>query len=81
MKGKLFLKVFCGCEKIEYEDALIVTEAEPLLDYILSCHGNQNEILNNRQMEFKKFLKKKIDTQGQVKITKQAGVFVSKKEK
>ena len=81
-EGEAVLKrYFADVKKIEYEDALIVTEAEPLLDYILSCHGNQNEILNNRQMEFKKFLKKKIDTQGQVKITKQAGVFVSKKEK
>lgn len=74
-------KYFANVKKIEYEDALIVTETEPLLDYILSCHGNQNEILNDRQMEFKDFLKKKIDTQGQVKITKQAGVFVSKKVK
>ncbi len=74
-------RYFADVKKIEYEDALIVTEAEPLLDYILSCHGNQNEILNDRQMEFKEFLKKKIDTQGQVKITKQSGVFVSKKAK
>ena len=26
-----------------YEDYLLVDEAEPLLDYILSCHGNQNQ--------------------------------------
>lgn len=61
--GEAVLKrYFADVKKIEYEDALIVTEAEPLLDYILSCHGNQNEILNDRQMEFKEFLKKKIDT-------------------
>ena len=43
-EGEAVLKrYFADVKKIEYEDALIVTEAEPLLDYILSCHGNQNE--------------------------------------
>ena len=31
-----------------YEDELIVTDAEPLISYILSCHGNQNQYLPDR---------------------------------
>ena len=72
-------KYFSSVEKKEYEDSLIITEAEPLLDYILSCHGNQNERLNGRKTEFKEFIKKKIREQGQVKITKQAGVLICRK--
>ena len=63
-----------------YEDALIVTDAEPLISYILSCHGNQSEILNQRQLEFKAFLQKKIEEHGAIKITKMAGIFVCRKK-
>lgn len=27
-----------------YEDAIEIAEAEPLISYILSCHGNQNQL-------------------------------------
>ena len=74
--GGILKKYFSSVEKKEYEDSLIITEAEPLLDYILSCHGNQDERLNGRKTEFKEFIKKKIREQGQVKITKQAGVLI-----
>ena len=59
-----------------YDDYLLVDEAEPLLDYILSCHGNQSEILSQRQLEFKQFLQKKIREKGGIRITKMAGVFL-----
>ena len=49
---------FQSVEKVMYDDYLLVDEAEPLLDYILSCHGNQSEILSQRQLEFKEFLQK-----------------------
>ena len=49
------------------------------LDYILSCHGNQNEYLYPRQREFKEFLEKKIQKHGGIAITKEAGVFICRK--
>lgn len=76
--GSILKKYFSSVEKKEYQDSLIISEAEPLLDYILSCHGNQNERLIGRKTEFKEFIKKKIKEQGQVKITKQAGVLISR---
>jgi len=63
-------------EKVMYDDYLLVDEAEPLLDYILSCHGNQSEMLSKRQREFKRFLQKKIEEKGGIRITKMAGVFI-----
>lgn len=69
-------KVFGQVEKVMYEDYLVVDEAEPLLDYIMSCHGNQGEILGNRQQEFKRFLQKKIEERGGIRITKMAGLLV-----
>ena len=42
--GESFEKVECR----RYEDAIVLDEAEPLIDYIMSCHGNQREILLDR---------------------------------
>lgn len=72
-------KYFSRVEWIPFEDALIVNEEEPLVDYIMSCHGNQNEILGPRLNEFKSYVKKKIEENGELHITKQAGLFVCEK--
>lgn len=74
--GKTMLEEhFDSVEQVMYDDYLLVDEAEPLLDYILSCHGNQSEMLSQRQLEFKRFLQKKIKEQGGIRITKMAGIF------
>ena len=78
--GEKQLKPYFGSvEKRIYEDSLWVDRPEPLLDYILSCHGNQNEYLYPRQREFKEFLEKKIQKHGGIAITKEAGVFICRK--
>lgn len=75
--GQAMLKEHFGSvEKVMYDDYLMVDEAEPLLDYILSCHGNQSEMLSKRQREFKRFLQRKIEEKGGIRITKMAGVFI-----
>lgn len=60
-----------------YEDALFVTDAEPLILYILSCHGNQNQYLLDHFPEFRAFVKKRIANG--FSVTKDAGVFICKK--
>lgn len=59
----------------QYEDALIVTQAEPLIEYVLSCHGNQNQYILEKYNKFRKFV------EGQIRngytITKDAGIFIS----
>ena len=59
----------------QYEYALIVTQAEPLIEYVLSCHGNQNQYILEKYNKFRKYV------EGQIRngytITKDAGIFIS----
>lgn len=61
---------------LDYEDRLFVTEAEPLISYILSCHGNQNQYLLNRYSDFRNYVKQKV--QHGFSVTKEAGIFIAK---
>ena len=67
---------FFDIEWRTYEDCLIVPEPEPLISYILSCHGNQGQYIPERYREFFSYVKKKTDLG--MKITKDAGVFIGK---
>lgn len=57
-----------------YEDSIQLDTPEPLIEYILSCHGNQNQYLLNRYKEFKTFVEK--ETRYGFSITKDAGAFI-----
>ena len=61
----------------QYEDAIEIDDAEPLISYVLSCHGNQNQYIAHKYKEFRTFMKKKIV--GGFHITKDAGIFLVKK--
>ena len=71
---RLLEKYFNKVDKRLYDDYLLVDVAEPIIEYILSCHGNQNHYLLDRYSDFKAFIMKK--TRKPLKITKEAGVFV-----
>ena len=60
-----------SCHK--YHDAIELSEAMPVISYILSCHGNQNEILLNHYQDFKQYVEQQV--QGGFHITKDAGYF------
>lgn len=78
--GRAILKPYF--EEIEwkgYEDFLLVPEPEPLISYVLSCHGNQGQYITERYKEFRAYVKKKTDRG--FRITKEAGVFLCKKNK
>ncbi len=55
-----------------YPDGLTVTDSQPLIEYILSCHGNQNQYLIDRFREFRSFVEARLPFQ----ITKDAGLFL-----
>lgn len=61
----------------DYDDHLNVTEPEPLISYVLSCHGNQNQYIIDHYKDFRAFVKKK--TENGFYITKDAGTFIIKK--
>ena len=76
--GEKQLKPYFGSvEKRIYEDSLWVDRPEPLLDYILSCHGNQNQYLLDRYKDFRSFVSRK--TRDGFFITKDAGIFFCEK--
>ncbi|MBQ8306554.1 MAG: methyltransferase domain-containing protein [Blautia sp.] len=65
---------FRKTEWVSYDDSLLVTEAQPLISYILSCHGNQNQYLLDRYQEFRAAAARK--TASGFFITKDAGAFL-----
>jgi DNA-binding transcriptional MerR regulator/trans-aconitate methyltransferase len=67
-------KVFPSVEVLRYEDEILLDQAEILIEYILSCHGNQNQYLLDRYHDFRSFVERKVKKG--FHITKDAGVFV-----
>lgn len=77
--GDYLKQYFRHVQWIPYEDGLVVDQAEPIVNYVLSCHGNQRELLDGKTEQFKQFLEEKIKRQGKLSITKSAGVFICQK--
>jgi ubiquinone/menaquinone biosynthesis C-methylase UbiE len=75
--GKAFLvKYFSKVEVFRYEDALLVTEAEPLVAHILST----NEGLNEKQIkEVNSYFKQYFVEHQKLLITKDIGLFIAQK--
>ena len=72
-------KYFSNIQRMDYQDSLAITESKPLIDYIMSCHGNQNEILGPRINEFKEYIEELLENNGKIVVTKEAGLFVCRK--
>ncbi len=78
--GKAILSpYFNHIELRKYEDSLLVKDAKPLVDYIMSCHGNQKEYLGHRLKEFQTYIEKIINENNGIHITKDCGLFICKK--
>lgn len=71
-------KYFTSVQRMDYQDSLEIIESKPLIDYIMSCHGNQNEILGPRLNEFKEYIDNLLKKDGKIVVTKQAGLFICK---
>lgn len=67
-------RYFSKVDMVRYDDSLVVDRAEPLIEYILSCHGNQNQYLLDRYKDFRHFVEK--ETKQGFYITKDAGAFI-----
>lgn len=72
--ASLLKQSFREVREERYPDSLMVTDAEPLIEYILSCHGNQNQYIMERYPEFRQYVQAK--TEKGFQITKEAGVFL-----
>ena len=65
---------FESVEMRRYDDALIVTETEPLENYVWS--GQFKQAVAGRENEFHEFLKARMKEQGTIHISKDSGIFV-----
>ncbi|MCD7839143.1 MAG: class I SAM-dependent methyltransferase, partial [Erysipelotrichaceae bacterium] len=68
---------FNHIENIHYDDYLLVDNAQDIIQYILSCHGNQSEYILKDYPKFEKYVSRKMKKP--MHITKDAGLFICKK--
>lgn len=71
-------RVFAQVQCRLYDDYIELDDPEPLIAYILSCHGNQNRLLLDHYAAFREFVSERV--QGGFRITKDAGIFVCRKQ-
>ena len=77
----IFKKWFKDIKLTRYDDGLFVTEATPLLDYILSMPGNTDRNFSSEEKKYIiDFLEKRIKESGGIKITKDTGFFTGSKK-
>lgn len=75
---------FDSVETFVYEDSLHITEAKPLVDYVLSLEGHINihDIMTEiRIKDFYRYLEDIILKEGSINISKTGGMFIGKKPK
>lgn len=65
---------FSNIQTLHYDDEILINHPEPLIEYILSCHGNQNQYLLDRYPDFRQFVEKQV--KNEYHITKDAGLFI-----
>lgn len=70
---------FQDIKRYDYEDHLVVTESEPLVQYVYSTHGNVNKILKDKYDQFEEYIKKELSKTGSIFISKSSGLFESRK--
>jgi SAM-dependent methyltransferase len=73
---ELLAPFFASVALLTYEDALAVTEAEPLLAYALSGHANSLMQAEN-QAALRARIQQEIDAHGVLRITRASGMFVA----
>ena len=77
-------KHFDSVETVVYEDSLHITEAKPLVDYVLSLEGHINihDIMTESKIkDFYRYLEEIILREGSIDIPKSSGMFIAKKPK
>lgn len=70
-------QVFARVERFDYEDALVVTEVEPLVAYAMSGLIGSQMIGAERETALRQFIAERIARDGAFRITKSTGLFVA----
>lgn len=67
---------FNTIDLLMYEDSLIVSEIEPIINYLYSTTGNSKEVLVDENLKnFKRLVEIKMKATGSIFITKDTGLF------
>ena len=66
-------RVFSDVELRRYEDSLVVPEAQPLVDYVLSTGSTEADL-----SDFRQAVEEEIRLKGAVRITKDVGLFIAR---
>ena len=69
--GALLEQIFPKVELLRYEDALVVPEMQPILDYILST--KRSALIAKEPERAARFIQQKIDEDGAIRFTKDTG--------
>ncbi len=72
--GSELLPYFSEIQVQRYPDALIITEAEPLVNYIFSMTTAKG-LIDQYRAELTRFIKSEMAKTGSIRITKDAGMF------
>ncbi len=64
---------------IKYRDGLEVTEAEPLVNYVLSFTNVSDFISGDKIKDFSKYITNILNNKGKIQIEKESGMFIAKK--
>lgn len=76
--GAEIARYFADVRATVYEDALVITEVEPLVDYMLS--GSARDLLGEADVDrLRAFLAQKMTATGAVHITKSTGLFSARR--
>jgi ubiquinone/menaquinone biosynthesis C-methylase UbiE len=70
------MELFNNVSLVRYEDSLVITEVQPLIDYICSTSGNTKEkLVDEKLIQFSNFINNKLSDKKHIFITKDSGVF------
>lgn len=70
---------FQHIKRYDYEDSLVVTDSEPLIQYVYSTNDSVKEVLNDNHQQFQDYIEKKLQKTGSIFISKSSGLFESRK--
>jgi ubiquinone/menaquinone biosynthesis C-methylase UbiE len=76
---ELLSEYFEDVKLIKYNDSLEVTEAEPLVNYVLSFSNVKKDIKGDKINDFTEYIRKILKSEGEIKITKESGMFIARK--
>jgi ubiquinone/menaquinone biosynthesis C-methylase UbiE len=78
--GELLSSCFSDLQLLRYEDRLLINEAEPLIEYMISTPMNARELLVGDVIDkFRDHINRLLQQSGALEMTKENGIFLGRK--